>query len=124
MKSPIETIHITQAGKEQLIKLKRITGIEQWNILCRWALLYSLADSSEPTSVKIPVDSNLEMNWKTFAGNYAEVLHAALVLRHKQKGTRTLELGHYFRLHLHRGISALANKRQITSLDQFLSLVG
>jgi DNA sulfur modification protein DndE len=124
MKSPIETIHISQVGREQLIKLKRITGIEQWNILCRWAFLYSLADSSEPTSVKIPVDSSLEMTWKTFAGNHSEALHAALILRHKQKNSRSSDLLHYFRLHLHRGISALANRRGLTSLEQLLDLVA
>ncbi len=89
MKTSIETVHISQVGKDQLTKLKRITGIDQWNILCRWALLFSLADASEPTPVKIPVDSNLEITWKTFAGNYSDVLHAALLYRHKQKANRS-----------------------------------
>jgi DNA sulfur modification protein DndE len=122
MKNSIENVHISQVGKEQLIKLKRITGIDQWNILCRWALCFSLADASEPTSVKIPVDSNLEMTWKTFAGNYGEILHAALLYRHQQKAGKSSDLATYFRLHLHRGISALANRRQLSSLDQLLAL--
>ena len=40
----LETVRLSQRGKEQLIKLKRVTGIKQWNVLCRWALCVSLAD--------------------------------------------------------------------------------
>jgi DNA sulfur modification protein DndE len=78
----LETIRLSQQMKEQLIRLKRQTGIQQWNILCRWALLTSLADPTEPPDHKIPADSSVEMDWKTFAGEYGEVFLALLALRY------------------------------------------
>ncbi|MGH9941519.1 MAG: DndE family protein [Pyrinomonadaceae bacterium] len=35
----IEHIRLSQQAKEQLIKLKRTTGIQHWNVLCRSRLL-------------------------------------------------------------------------------------
>ena len=35
----IEHIRLSQHAKDQLIKLKRVTGIDHWNELCRWAPL-------------------------------------------------------------------------------------
>ena len=74
----IEHIKLSQQGKDQLIKLKRVTGIEQWNVLCRWALCVSMAEKGAPSFKKIPADSNVEMSWKVFGGRYADVYLALL----------------------------------------------
>ena len=37
MEPPIDRIKLSQSARDQLIKLKRITKIDQWNVLCRWA---------------------------------------------------------------------------------------
>ncbi len=47
---PLDRVRISQAAKDQLIKLKRVTKIDQWNILCRWAFCRSLA---EPTPLRL-----------------------------------------------------------------------
>ena len=44
----IETVRIDEQGREQLIRLKRYTGVEFWNVLCRWALCVSLAEPTKP----------------------------------------------------------------------------
>ena len=62
----VEHIRLSQKAKDQLIKLKRNTGIEQWNVLCRWAFCLSLSEASAPRVTKIPSDSNVEMSWKVF----------------------------------------------------------
>jgi len=124
MKSSIENIHLSQTAKDQLIKLKRLTGLDQWNILCRWALLFSLADASEPTVVKIPADSNLEMTWKTFSGNYGEIIQALLVYRFRLRNSKGTDMATYFRLHLHRGISSLANRRDVNSVEKLFTLLS
>ena len=74
----IDHIRLSQQAKDQLIKLKRVTGIEHWNVLCRWALCVSLAESSIPPAAKIPSDSNVEMSWKVFGGRHTD-LYLALV---------------------------------------------
>jgi DNA sulfur modification protein DndE len=122
MKAPIEHIHLSQVAKDQLVKLKRITGIDHWNTLCRWSLLYSLADSSEPSAFKIPSDSNLEMSWRTFTGAYGPIILASIRQRYQERKNRSLDIGTYFRMHLHRGISALANRKGLSSIHDLCSL--
>jgi len=105
----IDTIRLSEKQKLQLISLKRKTGIENWNILCRWALCISLAEKTIPPLEDIPSDSNVEMTWKVFAGEYADVYLA--ILRncyHKQSiHLGDINFGDFFKLHLNRGISYL-----------------
>ena len=110
METPIERIRLSQTAKDRLTKLKRNTKIEQWNILCRWALCLSLAEASKPSLVNIPADSNVEMTWNVFGGEIADVLLIALKQRCHQDGLDTDKetLKQQLRSHLHRGIGYLA----------------
>ncbi len=122
----IEHIRLSQQAKDQLIKLKRVTGIEHWNVLCRWALCLSLAEQSVPPASKIPADSNVEMSWKVFAGRYAD-LYIALVRERCVRdglGTDPEMIAQQFRLHLHRGISYLAGNKELRKIDDFVALVA
>ncbi len=51
MDPPLDRIKLSQTAKDQLIKLKRVTKIPTWNLLCRWALCRSLAEPSIPSPV-------------------------------------------------------------------------
>jgi|CXWL01.1.fsa_nt_gi DNA sulfur modification protein DndE len=103
----IDIIRLSEKQKQQLIILKRKTGIENWNVLCRWALCMSLADPTTPPKEDIPSDSNVEMTWKTFAGEYSEVYLTILnQLYHKQKvNLDSLSFSDFIKIHLNRGIS-------------------
>lgn len=119
----IEHVRVSQQGRDQLVRLKRYTGIQNWNVLCRWALCLSLAEPSIPPPVKIPADSNLEMTWRTFAGDYEDIYSALVRQRCKNDGLNTdvETVATQFRLHLHRGIGYLAGNtelRDITALVQ------
>ena len=72
----VKQIRLSQQAKDQLSRLKAKTGIKNWNILCRWALCYSLAEKTLPTDIPIASDSNLEMSWYTFGGDYYEIYEA------------------------------------------------
>jgi DNA sulfur modification protein DndE len=74
MEPPLERIKLSQSAKDQLVKLKRVTKIDQWNILCRWALCRSLTEPSPLSPIAIPADSNLEMTWQVFGGIIADLL--------------------------------------------------
>lgn len=121
----IEHIRLSQQAKDQLIKLKRVTGIEHWNILCRWALCTSLAEQSVPPASKIPADSNVEMSWKVFGGRYADLYLALMKERCVQDGLGSdpETVAQQFRLHLHRGISYLAGNKEMRKIDGLVSLV-
>ncbi len=120
----VDHIRLSQQAKDQLVKLKRVTGIEHWNVLCRWALCVSFAEPSFPPSSKIPADSNVEMSWKVFGGRYAGLYMALLKERCVRDGlgTDSDTLSQQFRLHLHRGISYLAGNRNIRSITDLIAL--
>lgn len=121
----IETIRLSQDAKEQLIRLKRHTGISQWNVLCRWALLRSLAEPTDPPNLKLPSDSNVEMTWRVFAGPYASLFEALVIARHRMRDRPTEDrddLAEYFRQHLHRGIGAMAGDRSNRSIVSMMSI--
>jgi len=103
----IDTIRLSEKQKSQLVTLKRKTGIENWNVLCRWALCMSLAEESVPPVENIPSDSNIEMTWKVFAGEYADVYLAILRQAYKKQSEylNNIHFHDYFKLHLNRGIS-------------------
>jgi len=106
----IESIRISEKGKQQLAQLKRKTGIGQWNTLCRWAFCTSLAEPSIPPKEEIHVDSNIEMTWKTFSGQYEAIYEVLLKQRMINDGITIEDTPLWFRIHLHRGISYLNNK--------------
>ena len=121
----IETVKVSEKAKVQLITLKRKTGIQNWNVLCRWALCLSLAEKSVPPDENIVADSSVEMTWRTFAGGKEELYWGLLVTRAKRDKI-SLEreaLSKYFRLHLHRGISYLNGSAAVKGIDDLLRLV-
>ncbi|MEY3300522.1 MAG: hypothetical protein RLZZ597_3782 [Cyanobacteriota bacterium] len=124
MQSPIDRIKLSQSAKDQLVKLKRVTKISTWNVLCRWALCRSLAEPSIPSPVPIPADSNLEMTWQVFGGPIADPLLIALKQRCYQDGLGTdpETLANQLRLHLHRGIGYLAGDPNLKNIEDFCSL--
>ena len=102
----IETVRVSQQAKDQLITLKRRTGIANWNVLCRWALCLSLAEDSDPPMVDIVTDSSIEMTWRTFGGDGGELYSALCMWRKFGLGSNVMN-DTVFSAHLHRGIGYL-----------------
>lgn len=124
MEPPINTIKLSQSAKDQLLKLRRFTKIDQWNILCRWAFCRSLAEPSIPSPVPIPTDSNVEMTWRVFGGEMSDTLLIALKQRCHNDGLGTDKetLANQFRLHLHRGIGYLAGDPNIKKIEDLIQI--
>jgi len=114
----IAHIKLSQQAREQLIKLKRVTGIKHWNTLCRWAFCTSLAEPTPPSVIKIPADSSVEMDWKTFGGEHADLYMVLLKQRCLSDGLSLTDdsLSTQFRLHLHRGIGYLYADRKMKEI--------
>jgi DNA sulfur modification protein DndE len=120
----IETVRLSEKAKTQLSTLKRKTGIQNWNVLCRWGFCLSLAEKSAPPEETIPSDSSVEMTWKTFTGGREEIYWGLLLVRARRDGIRLEReaLGKYFRLHLHRGISYLNGSPSLRTIDSLARL--
>ena len=121
----LETIRVSQQAKEQLSRLKTRTGIQNWNVLCRWALCKSLSEVDPPAIIPLTTDSNVEMSWRTFGGEFAD-LYLALV-EHRCHldglGTEPSVVEEQFKLHLHRGIGYLFGDKSIADISKLVLLV-
>jgi DNA sulfur modification protein DndE len=111
MNNLIESVKISEKARNQLISLKRRTGIQNWNVLCRWAFCLSLREESAPPNETIITDSSVEMSWRTFTGGAESLYLNLLISRARVDGIEIskAEINSYFKLHLHRGISYLNN---------------
>ena len=119
----IDTVRVSRRAKDQLGKLKRVTGIRHWNVLCRWGFCLSLSEPGVPLATEIPADSNVEMSWRVFGGRHAG-LYMALLKERLYRDGLPLDpetVSRQFRLHLHSGISYLADGRKIRRIDDLIS---
>ena len=98
--------------------LKRRTGINQWNILCRWAICTSLADGTQPEPLGYSKESNVEMTWEVFSGELSTTILAVFSLRAivDQVPSDKTNQANYFRKHLERGIAQLHNTKNLEEL--------
>ena len=80
----IETVKVSDKARQQLINIKKRTGIQNWNVICRWAFTASLAENSKVLDENIIANSAVEMTWKTFTGGH-EKLYIALLLTKAKK---------------------------------------
>jgi len=120
----IKQVRLSQQAKEHLSRLKAKTGIKNWNIICRWALCYSLSEETLPTDVQIAADSNLEMSWLTFGGDYFEIYEAIVKAWCIKMNlpTDNETVAKYFRLNLERGIAHLCGTGFIKNMDDLVRL--
>ena len=118
----IKQIKLSNAAKDKLSRLNGKTGIQNWNVLCRWAFCFSLKEGTIPTDIEINSDSNVEMSWLTFAGEYHE-LYEALIKEwciENDLGTDNDTIAKYFKLHLERGIGYLSGTNFVKDIKDLL----
>ncbi len=120
----VKQFHLSVQDKERLSRLKGKTGIQNWNILCRWALCCSLQEKSVPVDVPKGEDSNVEISWYTFGGENYKIYEALIKARciHDGLGTDDDTLAKYFYLHLSRGIAYLSGTNYIRSLEDLIRM--
>ena len=88
----IDTVRLSESAKRRLTNLKRLTGIDQWNILSRWALCLSLSEGSIPPAQDNESMSSIEMTWKVFAGRHSDA-YLAVVLNEYNEAKESGKLG-------------------------------
>ena len=120
----VKQIRLSNRAKERLSRLKGKTGIKNWNVLCRWAYCYSLKENTIPTPENIDADSNVEMSWYTFAGEYSDLYEALIIAWCKKMDISTDNdtMAKYIKMHIERGISYLSGTNFIKELDDLLRL--
>lgn len=111
--------------KDKLIRIKTKTGIQNWNVICRWALCWSLNEPTIPGGIDPASDSNVEMSWLTFAGEYHEIYEMLIRQRCIEDGLGTDQetLVRYFRLHLARGINHFSSRDVLRSCQDLIATI-
>lgn len=124
MSAIIERVKISAAGKQQLSTLKRRTGIEHYNVICRHALCASLANATKVPPEALQYSGGLEIDWKTFAGEAESTLTNLLIARAivEDGDSSPIYLRNILQSHVHRGLSYLMSDPNSLS-DRGLSLV-
>lgn len=119
MKPPVDHVRVSAKGKDILIKIKRNTGLEHWNEICRIAFCRSLANPTPPPKFERIGDSSIDIEWKTFAGPFQEELAALAIFRANKDGVDSSKrelMAEYFRNHIERGIASMQNTKNLNSL--------
>lgn len=120
----IETVKVSDKARQQLINIKKRTGIPNWNVICRWAFAVSLAEETKILHENIIANSPIEMTWKIFTSGQEKLYMALLLTKAKKdnwpKDEESIQT--YFRLHLHRGISYL-NGKNAESINKLLTKI-
>lgn len=109
----MDRIKLTAAARNQLATIKRRTGIEHNNVICRHALCISLANPSIPPEENYVFSGGLEIDWKILTGGKEALYYNLLVTRmHADQIPISEEkVRMTFTQHVHRGLSYLVSRR-------------
>ena len=109
----IDRVKLTAAAKQQLITLKRRTGIEHYNTICRHALVLSLANPANAPVENLQFANGLEIDWDIFTGGCGDTYLNLLIVRTQQDGyeCKPAQIRQTLNSHLHRGLSYLASRK-------------
>lgn len=108
----IDRIRLSAVAKNQLSNLKRKTGLQHYNAMCRHALCISLANPSIPPDEIQNFNGGLEIDWRIFTGGH-EVLYWNLLIRRAINDGVPSEVDSLRLLlsrHVHRGLAYLSTK--------------
>lgn len=122
----MERIKLNAAARNQLVTLKRRTGIEHNNAICRHALCISLANPSVPPEENFVFNGGLEIDWRTLTGGQDALYYNLLAVRLLSEGRRATEelIRQTFVLHVHRGLSYLVSRREEDLLVELASALA
>ena len=120
----LETVRLDSETKNQFLTLKRRTGIENWNVLARWAFCLSISDPTPLRKTQGTGTGAIEMSWKTFAGE-CDAIYWALLLRRCEEAKTELSrdaISEALRSHINRGAARMAANRQMKGISDFVSM--
>jgi DNA sulfur modification protein DndE len=110
----MERIKLNAAARNQLTTLKRRTGMEHNNAICRHALCLSLANASIPPDENFSFNGGIEIDWRTFTGGEDALYYNLLAVRLLSEGKRATDdaIRQALTVHVHRGLSYLVSRRE------------
>ena len=123
MEIKLDTVRSTSNVKNTLVRLKQLTGIETWNVLCRWAFCLSIKQENLPREIEETLDG-VEIDYEVFAGKNKDIYTQLLVnnlLRFKIEVNKR-NLSKYLYAHINRGVNILYTNK-MKNIDSLFNLV-
>ena len=119
----IETLRTTTNVKNLLTRIKAFTGIQYWNVICRWGLCLSIKQSTLPRIIEEKLDG-IEIDYDVFVGKNKTIYTQLLIndlQKHKIEITKE-NLYKYLYAHVNRGVSIIYNYKMKSISDLYGSL--
>lgn len=109
----IDRVRLSASARQQLITLKRRTGLQHYNVICRHALCESLANSTVAPIETLQFADGLEIDWSVFCGGESETYTNMLTVRALADGIEMSEgsIRQLLTTHVHRGLSFLSSNQ-------------
>jgi DNA sulfur modification protein DndE len=122
----MERIRLSGAARNQLVTLKRRTGIEHYNALCRHAMCLSLANASVPPEESFNFAGGIDIDWRVLTGGQEALYFNLLMVRLLGEGVDPTEdaVRQAALMHIHRGLSYLVSRREDDLLVELATTVA
>lgn len=120
----IDRIRLTAVAKNQLITLKRRTGINHYNVLCRYAFCLSLANDTTPPLESFNFNGGIDIEWRIFTGGNEMLYLNLLMLRCEYDGVDKTEEAIKLKLynHIHRGLSFMMSLNEYDLMKKYFKI--
>ena len=112
MDTNIDILRTSMNVKNSLTRIKSITGIPNWNILCRWAFCLSIKQENLPREIEETLDG-VEIDYEVFAGKNKDIYTQLLInnlLKYKIEINKR-NLSKYLYAHINRGVNIMYSNK-------------
>ena len=119
----IDQLRTSASLKNLLTRIKGITSIQNWNVLCRWGFCFSIKQSTLPRMVDEKLDG-IEIDYDVLVGKN-KIIYTQLLINNLRKNNIEINkenLTKYLYAHVNRGINIIYNYKMKSISD--LLLVG
>ena len=118
----IDQLRTSTSIKNLLTRIKSITSIQNWNVLCRWGFCFSIKQSTLPRMVDEKLDG-VEIDYDVLVGKN-KIIYTQLLINNLRKNNIEINkenLTKYLYAHVNRGINIIYNFK-LKGISGLLSL--
>ena len=118
----IDQLRTSASLKNLLTRIKGITSIQNWNVLCRWGFCISIKQSTIPRKVDEKLDG-VEIDYDVLVGKNKTIYTQLLInnLRRNNIEINKENLAKYLNAHVNRGINIIYNYKMKSISDLLLA---
>ena len=116
----IDQLRTSASIKSLLTRIKGITSIQNWNVLCRWGFCFSIKQSTLPRMVDEKLDG-VEIDYDVLVGKN-KIIYTQLLINNLRKNNIEINkenLTKYLYAHVNRGVNIIYNFKMKTIKDLF-----